>query len=90
MTIELPYIENYSDEDYAVAEQMMSSLFYRITNTEGATSLPYWMNKFSSHNEANKMILRLVKDNIIITTVQYNYATVELNREYLLSQMTSG
>ena len=89
MTIELPYIENYSDEDYAVAEQMMSSLFYRITNNEGATSLPYWMNKFSSHNEANKMILRLVKDNVIITTVQYNYATVELNREYLLNQMTS-
>lgn len=89
MTIELPYIENYSDSDYQVASDMMSSLFYRISNNEGPTSLPFWMNKFSNHNEANRMIIRLAKDNIIKTAIQYNYATIELNKDYVLTQMSN-
>ena len=89
MTIELPFIENYSDSDYQVASDMMSSLFYRITNNEGPTSLPFWMNKFSNHNEANRMIIRLAKDNVIKTTIQYNYATVELSKDYVLTQMSN-
>lgn len=88
MVIELPELKDYSDADYDVAEQLLSSLFYRMVNNLGPTSLPYHMDKFSSQLQANKMILALANNNVITTSIKYNYATIELNREHILSQIT--
>lgn len=77
----IPEIKDYTESDYLVAEAMLKALVHNLTNNLGATSLPYYMDKFSNHNEANKMILALAKQSLIKTSVVHNYATIELNRE---------
>ena len=90
MLVELPILKDFSDADYKVAEQLIRSLYFRLTNNLGPTSLPYYMDKFSSHLEANKLIYALAKDNVIKTSVRYNYAEIELNRDYLLQDMSES
>ena len=86
--LELPEIANYSESDYQVASEMMSALWYNLSNNLGATSLPFYMDKFSNHNEANKMIIRLCNVGMIKTDIKYNYATLELSKEYILTYMS--
>lgn len=86
--LELPLIANYSDSDYTVAQDMLESLWYKLSNNLGTSSLPFFMNKFSSHNEANKMIIRLANVGIVKTDISYNYATIELSKDYILTHMT--
>lgn len=83
MEIILPTIKDYTEADYSVAKSMIEALVHNLTNNLGPTSLPYYMDKFSNHNEANKMILALVNQNIIKTSVVYNYATIQLNQDAL-------
>ena len=86
MVLELPEIENYKDSDYEVAERMLTSLWRRFANNAGATSLPYWLDQFSSQNEGNRMILRLAEDKWITTSVRYNYADIQLNKAKLMEE----
>ena len=86
--LELPEIKDYSESDYTVAQELLENLWYRLSNNLGATSLPFYMDKFSSHNEANKMIIRLANSGIIKTDIAYNYATIELNKEHILTYMS--
>jgi len=89
-TIELPEIVNYSDSDYDVAENMLNSLFYNYSTDRNWTSLPYWMDQFSNHTNANRMILRLVEDNWIITrVVKTNWAEMAINPNKLLEMFTN-
>jgi len=88
MTLVLPEIENYSASDYEVAEQMMKSLWRRFANNSGSTSLPFWLDRFSSQNEGNRMIIRLAQEGWITTKIVYNYASIELNKVKLLEEYT--
>lgn len=91
MTIELPEIKGYSEADYEVANAFVNSLFHNFCNNTGSTSLPYWMDKFSNHNEANKMVYRLAQDGWIITTVpKTNWAEVIINKTKLLEEYTQS
>jgi hypothetical protein len=86
--LELPEIANYSETDYNVASAMLENLWYRLSNNLGSTSLPFYMDKFSNHNEANKMIIRLANSGMIKTDIAYNYATIELSKEHILTYMS--
>lgn len=86
--ITLPEILDYLDTDLDVTAEMLDSLFYRITFDLGATSMVFWLDKFSDHKQGNRMVLRLVEEGIITTSVQHNYAEIELNRSWLVAEYT--
>ncbi len=87
MTIQLPELKDYKKEDYQVATDMLNSLLFRFNNNIGATSLPYWMDKFSSQVQANRMIMRLAEEGWITTRViKKNWAEVEIRKSKLLEE----
>lgn len=86
MKIEIPELTNYAETNNEVANQMVESLWNRYCNDQGSTSLPYWIDKFTSEKQANRMVLALAKAGIITTTVKTNWAEIELNENYLLSK----
>lgn len=84
-TIEIPEIDNYKESDYAVTEEMINALVHNYANNLGSTSLPYWIDKFSSNKEANRMIVRLARDGWIITSVpKQNWSEMIINEDKLL------
>lgn len=86
--ITLPEIRDYLDTDLDVTAEMLNGLFYRVTYDMGPTSQIFWLDKFSNHRQGNRMILRLVEEGIINTTVKHNYAEIELNQSWLVSEYT--
>jgi len=84
-TFEIPHIENYSEEDYTVTEQMLNALVHNYANNLGSTSILYWIDKYSSNKEANRMIVRLAMSGYITTECKHaNYATMIVNEAKLL------
>lgn len=84
----LPELPNYSKEDYEASNQLVLSLFNRIANDLGPASLPYWLDKFSSHKQGNRMIIKLAKEGMVKTKITHNYAQIEMSTKWLLSQYT--
>ena len=86
--------DKISLENYQVAGRLLDSLWNRYCNDMGATSLPYWIDKFQPANgedtnkQANRVIQRLASRGVVITSVKHNYAEIELNPEYLLQYYT--
>ena len=85
MKIELPYIQNLSNKDEEVTYALLGSLFHRYSHNLGSTSLPYWLDRFSSQREATRITMALAQAGIIITTVpKANWAEVSINEQYML------
>ncbi len=90
MNFTLPTLLNYSSTDSATAYRMLETLWSRFSNNQGATSLPYWMDKFTSEKQANRMIKALADNGIIETTIKHNWAEIKLSKDYLLMQYTQA
>jgi len=87
---EIPTINGYYESDYSVANKMIDSLFYRFSLNMGPTSLPHWIDKFSSQQQANRMILKLVRDGVISTSIVHNYAQISISKLFLLKRFNQS
>lgn len=88
LNLELPCLDNYLESDEDVAIDLLNALFYRVTYNMPSTSLVYWLDKFSNHKQGNRMILALADAGVIKTTIDYNYAEIEMSKEWLLTNYT--
>ena len=89
MQIELPYIKDLGKQDEEVAYNMLNSLYHRYCHNLGSTSLPYWLDKFSSLREGTRVTMALAKYGMITTRVpKANWAEVSINQEYMLNNYT--
>ncbi len=79
----LPKINNLKKADIATANRMISALWNRFTLNQGATSLTYWMEQFSSEKSANKVIIALADEGVIETVIKHNYAELLLSKDYV-------
>lgn len=79
-------IRNINDDDYVVVKDMLLSLYYRYFNNRGATSLLYWIDKFSSQREGVRITMALAKQGIIDTIVESaNYGRLSIRESYILA-----
>ena len=88
LQLELPCLDNYLESDEDVTIELLNALFYRITYNMPSTSLVYWLDKYSDHKQGNRMILALATEGIIKTKIDYNYAEIEMSKEWLLANYT--
>jgi len=88
LELELPEIVDYLDINNDTTVEMLTALFHRITYNLGATSLTYWLDKFTDHKQGNRMILQLSLRGVIVTTVKHNYAEIEMSKQWLLQNNT--
>lgn len=86
--IELPFVKHFAESDYKVTGSMIKSLIHRYTMQMGPTSLTYYMDKFTSNEEANAMLYKLHLEGIIKTEVTHNYTSLEINEKWLLKHYT--
>lgn len=86
--LELPSLSNYLESDEDVTIQLLHALFHRVTYNMPSTSLVYWLDKYSSHVQGNRMILELAQQGVITTKIDYNYAEISLSMEWLMSNHT--
>lgn len=89
MVIEFPDILNISPEDEQVAVDLVASLYHRYAHNLGPTSLPYWLDKFSSQRQGTRITMALAEDGLITTCVpKSNWAEVSLNETYMATRYT--
>lgn len=87
MKIEFPYIKDILPADEEVAYNLIESLYYRYLNNLGSTSLPFWLDKFSTNRQGTRICMALALEGIITTSVpKSNWAEVAINEAYLLAQ----
>ena len=86
--VELTNASKIDDENISIMYSMLGSLLNNYANNAGTTSLPFWMDKYSDHKQANTVIKDLAEQGVIHTTVKHNFATLEISEEYLLNEYT--
>lgn len=89
MVIEFPDIPNMSDQDQQTAADLVASLYHRYAHNLGPTSLPYWLDRFSSLRQGTRITMALAEEGLITTRVpKSNWAEVSLNEDFMTTRYT--